>query len=139
MSEKWVVSQEVYDEIKDLKFGTPNFYLFSEALYDIEKQFQDEYPKLNEFLFGRKEISVLNKNQFLFARAWAGEIEVEVEKPKQYWLFQIEKSTGRKCYVVKYPSDLIDYNFDKRFATRFTAEEYPHYKNDFMMVEEVIK
>lgn len=132
--EKWVVSQEVYDEFQELKqdeFIETVYDAFSAVINRVDKNSMVKYTYLNFLLI------VDSDDNIEFAKAWAGEIEVEVEKPKRYLLFQVNRYTDEKQYVTRFSTELIQFYEDKRFATRFTAEEYPHYKNDFMQVEEV--
>lgn len=67
--EKWIVSQEMYDEFQKLK---NNEYV--KTLYDALNCVEEDaykYPEIHEELFN--PIKAL-----LFAKAWAGEIEIVV-------------------------------------------------------------
>lgn len=140
MSEKYVVSQEFMDELKEWKAGlniNGQYYVSDEDIFDTPVVIEDWW---------KDDTHALEQNNRLIAiiRWVNGEDVFEVEKPKK-WLIRSKDCTeqGNHLYVMLDISHGVKktINFwDKDVATRFdTKEEAESWANSHQEVRELIE
>ena len=135
MSEKYVVSQEFMNELKDWKKrGNTDVYFVGS--YDISMLPIDvirwwDYPEINNFEQNNRLIAILR---------WVnGEDVFEVEKPKK-WVIRSKgaDALGRYGYLDCYDYVLTGNIYDRTRATKFdTKEEAESWANSHQEVIQV--